>query len=144
MISNYKHGWSSDKHFTTFAKRLSREQKKLQDDNIVIFDADKKYHLMIQVWDTNLFNHAGMIVWNKRPSIQKIFAHAVAYFTKNIAAIESFEAAGGGALKKQGYASTNVSTKFQAACVAKIQQNRATSNEENTVMEKTFIGAITV
>ena len=42
MIANYKRGWSSDEHFTTFTKRLSREQKKLQEDNIIISDADKK------------------------------------------------------------------------------------------------------
>ena len=29
MIGNYKRGWSPEEHFTTFAKRLSREQKKM-------------------------------------------------------------------------------------------------------------------
>jgi hypothetical protein len=81
---------------------LSREQKKLQEDSIIISDADKKQHLMIQVWDRDLFDRAVMIEWNERPSIQKEYAHAVAYFTKNLAAIESFEAAGGSASKKQG------------------------------------------
>ena len=48
MIGNYKRGWSLEEHFTTFAKRLSREQKKLKNDKIIISDADKKQHLMIQ------------------------------------------------------------------------------------------------
>ena len=56
MIANYTRGWSSDEHFTSFAKRLSREQKKLKDDKIIISDADKKQPLMIQVWDRDLFN----------------------------------------------------------------------------------------
>ena len=51
MIANYKQGWSSDKYFTSFAKWLSREQKKLKDNMIIISDAGKKQHLMIQVWD---------------------------------------------------------------------------------------------
>ena len=83
-----------------------------------------------------------MIEWNERPNINKSFDHAVAYFTKQLAAIKSFEAAGDGASKKQGYKSTNASTEFQAACVAEIQQNRAATNEENKVMATAFTGAI--
>ena len=142
MIGNYKRGWSQEEHFTTFAKRLSREQKKLKSDNIIISDADKKQHLMIQVWDRDLFDRAVMNEWNERPNINKSFDHAVAYFTKQLAAIESFEAAGGGASKKQGYESTNAATEFQAACVAEIQQNRAATDEENKVMATAFTGAI--
>ena len=142
MIGNYKHGWSPEEHFTTFAKRLSREQKKLKSDNIIISDADKKQHLMIQVWDRDHFDRAVMIEWNEQPNIQKSFDNAVAYFTKNLAAIKSFEADGGGALKKQGYERTTASTESQAACAAEIQQYRATSDEENMIMAMAFIGAI--
>ena len=56
MITNYKRGWSSDYHFTTFTKRLSREQKKLKEDSIIISDVDKKQNMMIQMWDRNLFD----------------------------------------------------------------------------------------
>ena len=87
MITNYKRGRSSDKPFTTLTKRLSREQKKLKDDKIIISDVDKKQHLMIQVWDRDLFNRAVMIVWNGRPTIQKDCANAVTYFTKQLAVI---------------------------------------------------------
>ena len=120
MIVNYKCGWSLDDHFAIFVKRLSREQKKLKNNSIIILDADKKQHLMIQVWDRDLFNRAVMIEWNERPNINRSFDHVVAYFTKQLAAIKSFEAAGGGASKKLGYESTNASTEFQAVCVAKI------------------------
>ena len=61
MTTNYKMGWSLDTHFTSFAKRLSREQKKLKDDRIIISNADKKQHLRIQVWDRDLFNRVIMI-----------------------------------------------------------------------------------
>ena len=100
MVANYKRGWSSDEHFTTFAKWISWEQKKLKEDNIVISNADKKQHLMIQVWDRDLFDPAEMVEWNERPTIQKDFANVVAYFTKNLAAIDSFEEANGDASKK--------------------------------------------
>ena len=83
-----------------------------------------------------------MIEWNERPNINKSFDHTVAYFTKQLAAIESFEAVGGGASKKQGYESTNASAEFQAACVAEIQQNRAATDKENKVMATAFTGAI--
>ena len=72
------------------------------------------------MWDRDYFNRAVMIKWNERPNIQKSFDYAFAYLTKNLAAIKSFEAAGGGASKKQGCESTNASTKFQAACVVEI------------------------
>ena len=78
MIGNYRRGWSPEEHFTTFAKRLSREQKKLKNDSIIISDADKNQHLMIQVWDRDLFDRVVMIKWNERPSIQKSFDHAFA------------------------------------------------------------------
>ena len=121
MVANYTRRWSSDEHFTTFTKRLLREHKKLKEDNIIISNTDKKQHLLIQVWDRNLFDRAVMIEWNERPTILKDFANAVAYFTKNLVAIKSFEAARRGVSKKQGYESTNTSTEFQAACVAEIQ-----------------------
>ena len=56
--------------------------------------------------------------------------------------LESFEAAGGGALQKQEYESTNASTEFQVTCVAKIQKNRAATDGENKVIATTFTGAI--
>ena len=74
--------------------------------------------------------------------VSKRAHYAVAYFTKNLAAIKSFEAAGDGASKIQGYKSTNASTEFQAACVVEIQQNRAATDEENKVMVTAFTGAI--
>ena len=61
MITNYKRGRSSGEPFTTLTKRLSREQKKLKDDRIIISNADKKQHLRIQVWDRDLFNRVIMI-----------------------------------------------------------------------------------
>ena len=90
MISNYKRGWSLGEHFTTFAKRLLREQKKPKEESIIISDTDKKQHLVIQVGDCDLVNQTVMIGWNKQPSIQKDYVSAVAYFTKQLAAIESF------------------------------------------------------
>ena len=44
--------------------------------------------------------------------------------------------------KKQGYKSTNATTKFQAACVAEIRENRATTNKENKITATAFTGAI--
>ena len=49
MVKKYKRGWSMDEHFTTFANRLNREKKNLNDDNIVVSDADKKQHLMVEL-----------------------------------------------------------------------------------------------
>ena len=72
-----------------------------------------------------------MIEWNTQPTIRKEYANAVGYFTKQLAVMTPFKAAGGDALKKQGYKSTNVATKFQVACVAMIRMNRALTNEEN-------------
>ena len=50
---------------------------------------------MIKVWDRNLFDWSVMIEWNERPTIQKDFTNAVAYFNKHLVAIETFEAADG-------------------------------------------------
>ena len=142
MIVNYKWGWSLDEHFTSFAKRLSREQKKLKEGKIIIFDTDKKQHLMIQVWDRDLFNRAVMIERKEQPSIKKDCANAVGYFTKLLEEIEALEAADVGTSKKQGYESTNAATEFQAVCVAEIRENRVTTNKENKVIVMVFTGAI--
>ena len=41
MITNYTRCWSLGKHFTTFAKRLLREQSKLEEDKIISSNADR-------------------------------------------------------------------------------------------------------
>jgi hypothetical protein len=142
MVKKYKRGWSQDEHFTTFAHRLDREQKKLSDDNIVVSDADKKQHLMVELWGRDLFDRPVMIEWNERPREEREYAHAVAYFTKHLAAIETYEAAGGGASKKQGFESTNAVAEIQAACENKITENKAETSREMTAMATEFVGVI--
>jgi hypothetical protein len=142
MIKKYKRGWSADEHFTTFANRLNREQKKLRDDNIVVSDADKKQHLMVELWGRDLFDRPVMIEWNERPREEREYEHAVAYFTKHLAAIETYEAAGGGASKKQGFESTNAVAEIQTACVNQITQNKAENSREMTAMATEFAGVI--
>ena len=71
-----------------------------------------------------------MIEWNEQLTIQKDDASVVVYFTKQLTAIESFKAAGGDALKKQGYKSRNAATEFQTVCVAEIKANKTTTNKE--------------
>ena len=142
MIKHYKRGWGTVKNFTSFAKQLSTEQKRLHNDNSIIPDTDKKQPLMIEVCDRNLFDRRVMIEWNEQPTIQKDYSSAVTYFTKHLAAIISFEAAICGVQNKQGYKSTNTATKFQIACVAEIKANKATTEKETKVMATAFMGAI--
>jgi hypothetical protein len=142
MIKKYKRGWSMDEHFTTFADRLNREQKKLSDDNIVVSDADKKQHLMVELWGRDLFDRPVMIEWNERPREEREYDDAVTYFTKHLAAIESYEAAGGGASKRQGFESTNAVAEIQTACVNQITENKAENTREMTQMATEFAGVI--
>ena len=50
MATNYKQGWETDEHVTTFSYLLDHEQTKLLKDGIVISDTDKKQHMMVKVW----------------------------------------------------------------------------------------------
>ena len=65
MTYNYKRGWETDEHFATFSFCLDREQTALLKDNLDILDADKKQHMMVDVWARDLFNLAVMIGWNE-------------------------------------------------------------------------------
>ena len=58
------------------------------------------------MWDRDLFDWAVMIEWNEQPTIHKAYTNTGTYFTKQLAAIESFEGAGGRVSKKQGYIQT--------------------------------------
>jgi len=146
MTKNYKRGWETDEHFTTFAYRLDREQAALLKDSIIISDADKKQHMMVEVWARDLFDRAVMIKWNDRTPAQKSYAHAVTYFTKELRSIENFEASGGGASKKQGFESANVVAEIQTACVNQLKENREDREKERHElrheMATEFAGAI--
>ena len=61
MTKNYKRGWETDEHFTTFSYRLDQEQAALLKDGIIISDADKKQHMMVEVWARGLFDRMVMI-----------------------------------------------------------------------------------
>ena len=68
MTSNYRRGWETDNQFTTFLFRLDCEQTALLKDNIIISDTNKKQHMMVEVWASDLFDRAVMIEWNKKPA----------------------------------------------------------------------------
>ena len=72
----------------------------MKDNKITIFKADNTYHLIIKVWDHNLFGRTVTIEGNKRPKIQKEYTIAVLYFTKHLTAIKFFETASDGVPKK--------------------------------------------
>ena len=94
------------------------------------------------MWDNDLFDQPVMIEWNGRPIIQKDYASIVTYFTKHLVAIESFEAASGGAPKKQEYTSTNAATKLQTVCVAEIKATKVTANEDTRDTMTASVGEI--
>ena len=56
MTSNYKRGWETDTHFTTFYFFLDREQTALLKDTIIISDTDTNQHMIVEVWARNLFD----------------------------------------------------------------------------------------
>ena len=76
MTKNYKRGWETDEHFTRFSYRLDRQQAALLKDGIIISDADKKHHMMVEVWARDLFDRAVMIKWNDKPATQKTYTHS--------------------------------------------------------------------
>ena len=75
MTSNYKRGWDTDEHFATFLYCLYKEQAALLKGNIAIPDANKKHHLVIEVWAHNLFDRPVMIEWNKKTPARKTYTH---------------------------------------------------------------------
>ena len=72
MTSNYKRGCETDKYFTMFLFCLDREHAALLKDNIIILNANKKQHFMVEVWARDLTNQAVMIDWNKKTPAQKM------------------------------------------------------------------------
>ena len=72
----------------------------------------------------DLFNRPVMIKWNKKTPAQKTYMHVVTFFTKQLRVIKNFEAAGGGASKRQGFESANVVAEFQTVCVNHMKNNK--------------------
>ena len=49
-------------HITKYAKRLTKEQKKLKDDKVCdIADTDKLHTYMLEMWKCDHFNHVVMM-----------------------------------------------------------------------------------
>ena len=79
LTTNFKHGWESGEHITSFDLRLDLEQAKLLSDGITISDVDKNQHYMLQVWDLNLFSGGSNPKWANETD--QIIYPRVTYYT---------------------------------------------------------------
>ena len=70
-----------DKHITTFALRLNKEQKQLLEEAAVtITDVDKNLHYMLEIWESGKFDKEVMMEWTGRAPNIKMYAHSVPFF----------------------------------------------------------------
>lgn len=93
---HWSRGMQPGEHITKYAKRLTKEQKKLKDDNVCdITNSDKLHTYMLEMWKCGHFDRVTMMEWVATPN--KTFATATAFFNKKELEIEKFEQSSGGA-----------------------------------------------
>jgi hypothetical protein len=93
---------------TNFAKTLDDEQANLDRDDIVIPDADKKHHFLMQVKKSRKFLKPEWRVYNKKPAAQKTWDLTVAYFKELEIDDEAFDPDEEiGSVRGGGYESSN-------------------------------------
>ena len=83
-------------HITKYAKRLTKEQKKLKHEKVCdIADSNKLHTYMLEMWKCGHFDRLTVMEWVAKPI--KTFATATAFFNKKELEIEKFEQSSGGA-----------------------------------------------
>jgi hypothetical protein len=124
LITNYKRGWEEGEHIAAFAKRLNREQDKLDADGIIISTVDKNRHYNLEMWKSKRFPEATMTKWTSKPPARRTYEKSVKYFEKKMAAIEKYEAATGGDGKPNEFAGATTEIKAQLSrAIEVIQEN---------------------
>jgi hypothetical protein len=124
LITNYKRGWEEGEHIAAFAKRLDREQVKLDADGIIISTVDKNRHYNLEMWKSKRFPEATMTKWTSKPPARRTYDKSVKYFEKKMAAIDKYEAATGGSGKPNEFAGATTEIKAQLSrAIEVIQEN---------------------
>jgi hypothetical protein len=63
--------WDGNEHLTAFRKRLDDDQNMLIRSDITISDEDKLQFYLQQIYDSNLFDKAKMMDWERKSSVIK-------------------------------------------------------------------------
>jgi hypothetical protein len=93
---HWSRGMQPGEHITKYAKRLTKEQKKLTEDKVCdIADSDKLHIYMLEMWKCGHFDRQTMMEWVAAPN--KTFATATAFFNRKELEVEEFEQSCGGA-----------------------------------------------
>ena len=105
----YFANWDSNKHLTAFGKRLDDDQSTLIRLDITISDEDKLQFYLEQIYDSNLFDKAEMMDWERKPTaIKTNYVQAKTNFRALIKAHDTYtQNSGGGTAGHHAYESTN-------------------------------------
>ena len=86
----------SGEHITKYAKRLTKEEKKLKNKKVCgITDTSKLHTYTLEMWKCGHFDRVTMMEWVATPN--KTFATAAAFFNKKELEVEEFEQSSSGA-----------------------------------------------
>ena len=80
MKAAFRTLWAEDEHVTEFKARLERDQAELDDIGITIGDVDTFQFYMEEMYTLGRHSKCEMTTWNAKPTADKTYANAHAYF----------------------------------------------------------------
>ncbi len=99
---------TSDTHPTVISMKLDKEKNQLDRLGIVVSDKDKLQFYLEQIYTSNCFDKAEMVVWENKPvAIKEDYDQAKKYFEDLIHDFETYTQNSGGAAAKAGYKRAN-------------------------------------
>lgn len=141
---HYFRGWERTREprpegLNKFGKRLDEEQEALDRDGIVVSDADKAEHYLVQVYESGVFPAATIRDWKKKPVADQMHANAKTFFEAEQKGLTEVHRLTGDTTHGRGYESaaaaleqgldtilerfnTNVERRIEEAVSAGIQQ----------------------
>ena len=101
--------WEGNEHLTAFGKRLDDDQNMLIRSDITISDEDKLQFYLEQIYDSNLFDKAEMMDWERKSTVIKTdYTRAKAHFEALVKSHDTYaQNSGGGTTGRHAYESAN-------------------------------------
>jgi hypothetical protein len=128
--------WDSHEHLTAFGKQLDNNQNALIWSDITISDVDKLQFYLEQIYDSNLFDKAKMMEWERKPTpIKSDYNQAKRHFKLLVKAHNMYvQNSGGRTAGRNNYESANNMARIGDEIMEYITKLASTSINNNDAL----------